>query len=255
MFLRNYKIGARLLAGFAVLGLLVLFQGSMALINMAQMRTVSAEIESNTIPSLDNLAALNLSMMRVRIFTFRLILAENEAQKSDYLQALEKVKAEVTTVQQQYEKLISIEGEQAAYQQFSSAQQDYFAGQSRLLDALAAGNTIEAIRISHEELTEHSDKLTKALVLLAQLNRDFSTEQTRLSADNYDNSKIWVVLAVVIGVVVSIFTALWMTRSITVPMTEALVVAETVAAGDLTQPIQVSGDDEASRLMAALLKM
>jgi methyl-accepting chemotaxis protein len=40
MLLRNYKIGARLLAGFAVLGLLVLLQGSMALMNMAQMRDV-----------------------------------------------------------------------------------------------------------------------------------------------------------------------------------------------------------------------
>jgi methyl-accepting chemotaxis protein len=255
MFLRNYKIGARLLAGFAVLGLLVLFQGSMALMNMAQMRTVSAEIEGNTIPSLDNLAALNLSMMRVRIFTFRMILAETDGQKSEYQLALDKVRTEVTAAQQQYEKLISIEGEQAAYQQFSAAQQDYFAGQTRLLEALSAGNKSEAIRISNEELTGHSDKMTKALVQLAQLNREYSTTQTTLSAENYENSKIWVVLAIVVGIVVSIFTALWMTRSITVPMTEAVAVAETVASGDLTQQINTSGDDEASRLMAALLKM
>jgi methyl-accepting chemotaxis protein len=255
MFLRNYKIGARLLAGFAVLGLLVLFQGSMALMNMAQMRTVSAEIEGNTIPSLDNLAALNLSMMRVRIFTFRMILAETDGQKSEYQLALDKVRTEVTAAQQQYEKLISIEGEQAAYQQFSAAQQDYFAGQTRLLEALSAGNKSEAIRISNEELTGHSDKMTQALVLLAKLNREYSTTQTTLSAENYENSKIWVVLAIVVGIVVSIFTALWMTRSITVPMTEAVAVAETVASGDLTQQINTSGDDEASRLMAALLKM
>jgi len=38
-------------------------------------------------------------------------------------------------------------------------------------------------------------------------------------------------------------------------MTDAVSVAETVAAGDLTQKIAVSGDDEASRLMAALQKM
>jgi methyl-accepting chemotaxis protein len=255
MFLRNYKIGARLLAGFAVLGLLVVLQGSMALMNMAQMRDISAEIEIDTIPSLDTLAALNLSMMRVRIFTFRLMLAETEQQKTDYKASLDKVRAEVTENQKLYEKLISMDEERAVYQQFTQAQQDYFAGQSRLFNELAAGNKSEATRISNEELTGHSDNMTKALIKLAQLNREHAKQQTERSHERYESSKILVLLAIAAGVGVSIFIALWMTRSITAPMTEAVTVAETVAAGDLTQKIAVSGKDEASRLMAALQKM
>ncbi|MCA1929641.1 methyl-accepting chemotaxis protein [Rheinheimera sp.] len=255
MFLRNYKIGARLLAGFAVLGLLVVLQGSMALMNMAQMRDVSAELETNTIPSLDSLAALNLSMMRVRVFTFRLMLAETDEQKMSYQASLDTVRQEVAENQKLYESLISIDQERNVYQQFRSAQQDYFAGQSRLLQALAAGDKTEAIRISNEELTGHSDKMTKALIQLAKLNRDFAKQQTDLSADNYGTSKFLVIVAILIGITISIFIALWMTRSITAPMTDAVAVAETVAGGDLTQKINVSGHDEASRLMAALQKM
>lgn len=255
MFLRNYKIGARLLAGFAVLGLLVVLQGSMALMNMAQMRTVSDEIEGNTIPTLDTLAALNLDMMRVRIFTFRLMLAETEQQKTDYQAALAKVRADVAVHQQKYGTLISIEGEREVYQQFVAAQESYFASQARLLQALDSGNKTEATRISHEELTGHSDKMTKALIQLAQINREHSTQQTALSTENYETSKIFVILAILVGISVSIFIALWMTRSITAPMNEAVTVAETVASGDLTQKIAVSGADEASRLMAALQKM
>lgn len=255
MFLRNYKIGARLLAGFAVLGLLVVLQGSMALMNMAQMRTVSDEIEGNTIPTLDTLAALNLDMMRVRIFTFRLMLAETEQQKTDYQAALAKVRADVAVHQQKYGTLISIEGEREVYQQFVAAQESYFASQARLLQALDSGNKTEATRISHEELTGHSDKMTKALLQLAQINREHSTQQTALSTENYETSKIFVILAILVGISISIFIALWMTRSITAPMNEAVTVAETVASGDLTQKIAVSGGDEASRLMAALQKM
>jgi len=255
MFLRNYKIGARLLAGFAVLGLLVVLQGSMALMNMAQMRTVSADIEQDTIPSLDSLAALNLSMMRVRIFTFRLMVAETDQQKADYHAALERVRTEVTENQKIYENLISMDEERSVYQQFSSAQQDYFTSQARLLQALDSGNKTEAARINIEELTGHSDKMTKALLQLAQITREHSTQQTALSTENYENSKIFVILAILIGISVSIFIALWMTRSITAPMNEAVTVAETVASGDLTQKIAVSGADEASRLMAALQKM
>lgn len=255
MFLRNYNIGARLLAGFAVLGLLVVLQGSMALMKMAQMRTVSADIEQDTIPSLESLAALNLSMMRVRIFTFRLMVAETEQQKIDYQAALDKVRTEVAENQKIYENLISMDEERTVYQQFSSAQQGYFASQARLLRALDSDNKTEAVRISNEELTGHSDKMTKALLQLAQINREHSTQQTALSTENYETSKIFVILAILVGISVSIFIALWMTRSITAPMNEAVTVAETVASGDLTQKIAVSGGDEASRLMVALQKM
>lgn len=255
MFLRNYNIGARLLAGFAVLGLLVVLQGSMALMNMAQMRTVSADIEQDTIPSLESLAALNLSMMRVRIFTFRLMVAETEQQKIDYQAALDKVSTEVAENQKIYENLISMDEERTVYQQFSSAQQGYFTSQARLLQALDSDNKTEAVRISNEELTGHSDKMTKALLQLAQINREHSTQQTALSTENYETSKIFVILAILVGISVSIFIALWMTRSITAPMNEAVTVAETVASGDLTQKIAVSGGDEASRLMVALQKM
>jgi methyl-accepting chemotaxis protein len=255
MFLRNYNIGARLLAGFAVLGLLVVLQGSMALMKMAQMRTVSADIEQDTIPSLESLAALNLSMMRVRIFTFRLMVAETEQQKIDYQAALDKVRTEVAENQKIYENLISMDEERTVYQQFSSAQQGYFTSQARLLQALDSDNKTEAVRISNEELTGHSDKMTKALLQLAQINREHSTQQTALSTENYETSKIFVILAILVGISVSIFIALWMTRSITAPMNEAVTVAETVASGDLTQKIAVSGGDEASRLMVALQKM
>lgn len=46
-----------------------------------------------------------------------------------------------------------------------------------------------------------------------------------------------------------------LTTSITTPITEALFLAETVAKGDLTQAIEVSGQDETSRLLSALALM
>ncbi|MFW0756266.1 methyl-accepting chemotaxis protein [Pseudomonas sp. H11T01] len=49
--------------------------------------------------------------------------------------------------------------------------------------------------------------------------------------------------------------AFLLTRSITVPIFEAVKLAETIAEGDLTQPINPQGDDEASRLLKALAVM
>lgn len=255
MLVRNYKIGARLLAGFAILGLILLLQGSMSLFTMSNMRTVAAEIEDNTIPSLDNLAALNLSMMRVRIFTFRVMLAETDAQKSEYEKSLFQVRTELEQYEKSYESLISIAEERVVYQQFKAAQKSYFDGQLRLLKQVNEGNKAEAVRISNEELSEHSDQMTKSLIQLAKINREYGERLTDNSASEYGSSRILIIAAIIVGFVISILVALWMTRSITVPVSDAVAVAETVASGDLTQQISVSGDDEVSRLMAALQKM
>ncbi|EGM77375.1 methyl-accepting chemotaxis protein [Rheinheimera sp. A13L] len=255
MSVRNYKIGSRLLAGFAVLGLILLLQGSLSLVTMSHMRAVSTEIEENTIPSLESLAALNLSMMRGRIYTYRLLLAETEAQKSDYEKALVQVKSELENYEKSYEALLSTAEERGVYQQLIAAQQGYFNGQKSLLQSLADGNRADAIRISTEDMSGYADQMTQSLLKLAQLNREYGEQLTAASNEEYGISQILVIMAIAFGVLISIVIALWMTRSITAPMTEAVVVAETVASGDLTQKIMVTGEDEASRLMAALLKM
>jgi methyl-accepting chemotaxis protein len=255
MLVRNYKIGARLLAGFAILGLILLLQGSMSLFTMSHMRTVATEIEDNTIPSLDNLAALNLSMMRVRIFTFRVMLAETDAQKSEYEKSLFQVRTELEQYEKSYESLISLAEERAVYQQFKAAQTSYFDGQLRLLKQISEGNKAEAVRISNEELSSYSDQMTKSLIQLAKINREYGEQLTDASASEYGSSRILIIVAILVGIIVSILVAFWMTRSITAPVNDAVAVAETVASGDLTQKIAVTGDDEVSRLMTALQKM
>ncbi|WP_420042180.1 methyl-accepting chemotaxis protein [Pseudomonas fulva] len=64
-----------------------------------------------------------------------------------------------------------------------------------------------------------------------------------------------VIATLTISLVVTIILALILTRSIVRPLSEALNVADVIAAGDLTQRIQVNGSDEPARLMGALQAM
>ena len=67
---------------------------------------------------------------------------------------------------------------------------------------------------------------------------------------------LWLRLALV-GVIlaVTIVFAYRLTRSITVPLREAVEVARRVAAGDLTSSVRAEGDDEAAQLLSALREM
>ena len=55
MWLRQFKIGSRLIAAFGLLALVLLLQGIMSLQTMSSMRSTAVEIEDNTLPSLVSL--------------------------------------------------------------------------------------------------------------------------------------------------------------------------------------------------------
>ena len=62
-------------------------------------------------------------------------------------------------------------------------------------------------------------------------------------------------VTIAVAVLLTVLLATLLTRSIAAPIREALQSAETIASGDLTRAVQVSGKDEAARLLAAQATM
>lgn len=64
-----------------------------------------------------------------------------------------------------------------------------------------------------------------------------------------------IVVALIIILILMIVIAVVLTRSIVSPLAEAVVVADRIADGDLTQRIKINGSDEPAHLLIALKKM
>lgn len=254
MLIRKVGIRSRLLAGFALITCLVLLQGFFALSSMSSMRQVADTIEKEVIPSLDTLSNLNLNMMRVRVFTLRLMASENAKAETDTLARLDKVKEDVARYQRDYEALISSEQERQVYNKFLQAKANYENGQQKVVAFLLDADKSSALS-QLDQLNSYSNEMTQELVSLAELNKTISMEISEQSFSTYQSSQWLVIAAIVAALVISISVALLLTSSITVPITEALFLAETVAKGDLTKAIQVTGQDETSRLLSALALM
>ncbi|SDN62640.1 methyl-accepting chemotaxis protein [Pseudomonas cichorii] len=71
----------------------------------------------------------------------------------------------------------------------------------------------------------------------------------------YHGTVVMVILFVVLGATGTVLLAWLYTRSLTVPISEALEIARRIAANDLTQPIKQEGTDEAARLVGSLAAM
>lgn len=254
MMIRQIGIRNRLLSGFALTTVLVLILGLFSLNSMSSMRQVAGVIEGNVIPSLNTLSNLNLNMMRIRVFTLRLLAAEDARAETDTLARLEQVKQDVNRYQHEYEQLISSDQEQQIYNAFLRAKANYEGGQQQVVNFLLQSDKPSAL-LQLDSLNSFSNEMTQELVSLAELNQKISADISGQSFATYQSGRVWVIAVIVIVAVTSIGIAMLLTTSITVPISEAVALAETVAGGDLTRTVSVTGADEAARLSSALLKM
>ena len=255
MWMRQYKIGARLIAAFGLLSAVLIFQGLMSLQSMSTLRHTAHELEGNTIPSLASLSEINLSVMRARVYTFRLLLAETEAERSQGEQTLMQIRQSIQSAEKHYEPLISMAEERQVYEEFNRSLQQYLQGQDNMLAKLRSGDKVEAKRIVDDVMSIDADKMTKLLIKLSEVNTAYADEQTELAKQEYSSSQTLIYSIIVLSLIIALFIAISMTRSIVQPLEQAVRLSGTVASGDLTQAINTQGQDEISQLMQALANM
>lgn len=255
MWMRQYKIGARLIAAFGLLSAVLIFQGLMSLQSMSSLRHTAQELDENTIPSLASLSEINLSVMRARVYTFRLLLAETDAERSQGEQTLVQIRQSIQSAEKHYEPLISMAEERQVYEEFNRSLQQYLQGQDNMLAKLRSGDKVEAKRIVDDVMSIDADKMTKQLIKLGEVNIAYADEQSELAKQEYSSSQTLIYSIIVLSLIIALFIAISMTRSIVQPLEQAVHLSEMVAGGDLTQAINTQGQDEISQLMQALANM
>lgn len=253
--LRKMTIRKRLIVGFLVIGFLSLLQGLLSIQTMNRLESDSEIILSDTLPSIDTLASMNLSAMRLRVFTFRLVLAKMPSEQEEVIGKINEIKQSLLDSMAKYEQLISLEGEQGAYDEFKGHTTKYIDYQMEVISLVQLGKQSEAVTLINTGMGEAADKLTKSLVQLTQLNNENANGIKKHNRDNF-NQSLWTTTLIITIVVIScVFIAVNITRSIVTPIREAVLATETVAEGDLTRHLDTDYDDEPGRLIKALADM
>lgn len=105
------------------------------------------------------------------------------------------------------------------------------------------------------DLKVYSDQMAPLLEKLIALNTAGANKAVEDASDQYQNSRFMIAGMIVAAALLTVLLAVLLTRSIVLPLMEAVQVAEDVAAGDLSKNVVVHGNDEVSRLQQALSGM
>jgi len=255
MSLRNINIAPRAFLGFSLIGALMLILGIFALMQMSSIRTSGLQISENAVPSIKTLDKLVEHSVRLRVLSFRLLNAREPALQEKTIDLITKRDQMATDAQGVYEKLISSPEEQATYRQYQQLISQYRQLEERMKSLSRANKFDELSTLLNVDLQENSDQLNVVLTKLVEINTDQMNAANAEGAKQYSLAFNMVVGLLIIATILTMLFAWLLTNSITHPVSEALLVAEDIAEGNLTRQIKVEGSDEIGRLLKAMQKM
>ncbi|WP_447734271.1 methyl-accepting chemotaxis protein [Pseudomonas shirazensis] len=254
MSLRHLNIATRSYLSFSLIAALVVILGVFSINKISTMREAVVYTEQVTNVGTRYLGEVRSHMLGLRIITMRMAIARQPAQLAPTLARLEELKGLLDKGLQGYSAVMPAQAKPV----FAEMQQ--LISQYRVLldqyKGLSDQNRLEPMQGmlsgTMQDISTRTGELYDSLV---KLSSEAAAAHTAEAREDYQRA-LWLTASVVGLVLLLTISLAWLlTRSIVSPLRAAIAVAQDIAAGDLSQAVVASGNDEASQLMRALAAM
>ena len=253
--MKNMKLGTRLAGGFAILLAMIMV---MCVVGLVSLANINDSVDTLTQRSLTKERLINDWARNIQTGVTRTTAIAKSADASLAGFFTEEAAASTrnsSALQQKIEPLIETDEEKALWQGIGKARADYLRTRDGIFKAKQEGNVEAANKIFTQEFLPATRQFIDNINRLSALQRaDIDARAVEIEA-SYGNANLWMIVIGSIAVVCGLLMSVLLTRSITRPLSDAVRVARTVAANDLTSAIVVRSRDEIGQLMMALESM
>jgi methyl-accepting chemotaxis protein len=255
MNIKNWKIGTRLGSAFALLLVLLaacIWFGiaSLRLLNEGTSKIVDEDYPK-TILAYESLDVVNRNARAMR----NMLLWDKPEEVARERQTVLQNRQENTANLDKLAALIKSDEGKTKLKAVQDAREVYRTSQQGFLDLMDAGKKQEAATFLLTQVRNDQRSYFDAVRELIKLQDARVLDSGRLAGDTYRTTVTWLMGLAAVALVLGTIVAIWITRSITGPLRQAVDVARTVATGDLSARIEAHSTDETGQLLQALRDM
>ncbi|QHF01731.1 HAMP domain-containing protein [Pseudomonas asturiensis] len=252
MNLRSLNISRRASLCFGIITLLLVGLGGFSYLQMGQLRAAEQNIALNSLPSIQVIDDIQIALLHARLESIRMLAtAAPDAHRAAVAKTNDAIGALQSSSEFYRKNLISSEQDRLQFDDAGTKMAQYIDGLKQVI-ALDSTDHDKALTLANNEQAQRAGAYQEKLTVV----RDQNALEAKRSGEDatavYDHSVKVLLSVVIIASILTVFLAIALTRSIVEPMTSSLKLAEDIAAGDLAGQLDVTGKDEASRLMSAL---
>jgi len=253
--LKNITIKSLLLFVMGLLSLLLIGTGGLGLFSLdATDQSIKTVYEDRTVP----LGNLNTVITELTINQLDLV-SSIYADPDQMTRTMDAIDARLKKIDEAYAAYAATEASEEEKQIAAKFSADYKLFIDKALrpavTAARNGNILRVTEIVNENMTPLIKPVRSGIDNLIAIQLQEAQRAFTLSQDRFVMTRNISIGVILFGVLVAGFMAAWLIRAIARPMHDAVQIARSVAAGDLTQRIHVDSTNETGQLLQALKDM
>jgi methyl-accepting chemotaxis protein len=255
MKITDLKIGLRLGLAFALVIVLMIGMATVGIQNLNSINEKMDQIVSDRYTQIALINQIKNNGYRGNATASNILLATTPESAKKYMDEYVVIRNANAQAYAKLEKLLHTATSKALYEEQFKARSAYGVSVRKFFDLISTNNRDEARNIYQGDMAtlqvEYYVRVDKMVDYLAQQ----MTTDVASAASEADNAKLQMVVLSAVAALLAMITGFFITKTITGPINRAVVLAEAVADGNLTQRLDVSSNDEIGRLLRALQTM
>jgi methyl-accepting chemotaxis protein len=256
MIIRKLNLALRSTLCFGLFCVVIAGLGLAALREATTLHNVGTYFQQQIVPAVRELGELdaNFSKITAANSILRNAMESPETRtdaSADIVQWRGKINANLSTLA----ALPLDTDEQQALSNLRSTVEQFDQVQDQYLALIARDDGPAAAQFSASTLRDTSEALQNQITAFVNTKDVRAQRYSRNAQSAYDDTFTWVIGSIVFAVLVCAGVAWVYTRSVLIPVRQALQIAERIAANDLSEAIVIDGQDEMARLLKALAAM
>ena len=254
--LQKMRIGTRLALAFTVLLLLITALAAGGILGAKRLTERSAALYGDRTVPMGVLAEISHLTQRNRVLVMDMLMDPGTSNLKASHQAFTTNVDRIRTLWQTYTAKPLGAEEQALAGAFAAAHAVYLdKGLLPAVAALVAGKYDDGAELYISQIRPNAAKVQDAVEQLVALQINVAAAEFAGARQMSDTIHWWMLATTAVALAAGAAMAWVITRSISQPLRQAVVLARTVAGGDLTAHIEVRGSDETAELLGALREM
>ncbi|MFZ6742788.1 methyl-accepting chemotaxis protein [Undibacterium sp. JH2W] len=253
--LSRLKISSRLAVGF---GLVILFSCGLlilGLFRLSQLQASTDYIFNTKVASLDAATDMREQGRALALVLRKMTAPSDMAEAERETKKLAKILEGYDASEASAKKLIDDKEGKDTLQNSVDQKRQVLAIANKIKGLVAEGNYFDAASVLQTEFNAPNEKWMLSLGELAQQQHKAMKAAYDESLTNYKSARLGMLLIGVLTIVIGSLAAWLIARTIAGPIKRSAIIADQIANGDLSKPVEASGTDEIGDLLHSLKMM
>ncbi len=255
MKFNDLKIGTRLGLGFGLLIFLSVLAVAIAILRLNGIGGINTRIIESDWVKAQAAGTINATTRANARRTMELLISTDPAHITQVKERIASNKKDIDVALETLDRLVYLQEGKDLLATLKQARAQYVASFGRVAQLVDAGDREGATRLMITETLPALDALQQPIDKLNALQQKVVTSSSAEVQASIAASRQLLVVLGLASVLIAVGFAMWVTRSITRPLRQAVTLSQRVSQGHLDNQITVTSRDECGQLLEALRDM